>query len=44
MLGSLDDAPTDLRPSYEIWTPRRESWLLPRPWCAQFERDAPEAW
>jgi hypothetical protein len=42
MLGSLDEAPTDFRPSYEIWVPRREHWLLPRPWCEQFEQDAHE--
>jgi len=28
-LGSLDDAPTDLVPTYELWTRRREPWLPP---------------
>jgi hypothetical protein len=37
-VGSLDMAPTDLDPEYEIWVKRRENWLqpLPRP---QFEED-----
>lgn len=25
-LGCLDEAPTDLTPSYELWVPRREHW------------------
>ena len=25
--GAFDDAPTDLTPMYELWTPRRERWL-----------------
>src|SRR5687768_9527290 len=29
-LGSLD-APDQLRPTYELWTVRRESWLPPFP-------------
>jgi len=28
-LGSLDDAPFELRPDDEIWVKRRESWLPP---------------
>jgi hypothetical protein len=28
-IGALDDAPTDLIPGYELWTPRRERWLVP---------------
>lgn len=28
-LGTLDDAPSDLPLSYELWVPRREHWLLP---------------
>ena len=39
MLGSLDEAPTDLIPSYELWTPRRERWMHPLPWADQFQRD-----
>ncbi|MBP1850729.1 GFA family protein [Rhizobium halophytocola] len=26
-LGSLDRAPSDFRPAYEIWVKRREAWL-----------------
>ena len=28
-IGSLDDAPFELRPEAEIWIKRRESWLAP---------------
>jgi len=28
-LGSLDEAPFELKPEAEIWIRRRESWLLP---------------
>ncbi len=28
-LGALDEAPSDLSPDYELWTPRRERWLRP---------------
>lgn len=38
-MGSLDDAPTGLAPSYEIWVKRREPWLAPLPGCLQFEED-----
>ena len=27
-LGAFDDVPTDLAPTYELWVPRRERWLL----------------
>lgn len=30
-VGSLDDAPNDLKPEYEIWIVRRETWLHPLP-------------
>jgi hypothetical protein len=30
-VGSLDDAPTGLKPEYEIWVIRRETWLHPMP-------------
>ncbi len=40
--GSLDEAPTDLSPSYELWIKRRETWLRPLPGCRQFEEDRPE--
>jgi hypothetical protein len=26
--GAFDDAPTDLSPTYELWVPRRERWLV----------------
>ncbi|WP_082510246.1 MULTISPECIES: GFA family protein [unclassified Rhizobium] len=38
-LGSLDSAPFDIRPSYELWTKRRERWLLPLPRCEQYDED-----
>lgn len=40
-VGSLDDAPTDLSPTYEIWVKRREPWLTPLPGRAQYDEDAP---
>jgi hypothetical protein len=37
-LGSLD-APDQLRPTYELWTIRRESWLPQFPLARRYERD-----
>jgi hypothetical protein len=37
-IGSLDMAPTDLEPEYEIWVKRRENWMQPLD-VAQFEED-----
>ncbi len=37
-LGSLD-APDQLKPTYELWTVRRESWLPPFPLSRRYERD-----
>lgn len=37
-LGSLD-APNQLKPTYELWTVRRESWLPPFPLAKRYERD-----
>ena len=37
-LGALD-APDQLRPTYELWTVRRESWLPPFPLEGRYERD-----
>lgn len=37
-LGSLD-APVGLRPAYELWTVRRESWLPPFPFTKRYDRD-----
>jgi len=39
MIGSLDEAPTDLTPQYELWIGRRENWVLPLPWASQFDGD-----
>mmetsp|Transcript_27227 Transcript_27227/g.49814 ORF Transcript_27227/g.49814 Transcript_27227/m.49814 type:complete len:109 (+) Transcript_27227:96-422(+) len=37
-LGTLD-MPDQFKPTYELWTIRRESWLAPVPGAAQYERD-----
>jgi hypothetical protein len=37
-LGALD-APDQFRPTYELWTIRRESWLPPFPLARRFPRD-----
>jgi len=37
-LGSLD-APNQFRPTYELWTIRRESWLPPFPGMKRYERN-----
>jgi hypothetical protein len=37
-LGSLD-SPDAFRPSYELWTVRRESWLPAFPLARRYERD-----
>jgi len=37
-LGSLD-APDQLKPTYELWVVRRESWLPPFPHTRRYERD-----
>ena len=37
-LGALD-APDQLKPRYELWTVRRESWLPPFPLKTRYERD-----
>lgn len=41
-LGSLD-APDRLKPTYELWTIRREAWLPPFPVERRYERDRTEA-
>lgn len=38
-LGALDEAPTSLAPTYELWVKRREVWLLPVAGAAQFDED-----
>lgn len=37
-LGALD-APDQLRPTYELWTVRREAWLPPFPLTRRYRRD-----
>jgi hypothetical protein len=37
-LGSLD-APDQLKPTYELWTIRREAWLPPFPVSKRYQRD-----
>jgi hypothetical protein len=37
-LGSLDE-PDQFKPTYELWTIRRESWLPPFPLTRRYERD-----
>jgi hypothetical protein len=39
-VGSLDDAPNELKPAFEIWTKRRESWLHALTDNDQHEEDA----
>jgi hypothetical protein len=36
-IGSLDDAPFELKPQHEIWVKRRESWILPLEEVAQYD-------
>jgi hypothetical protein len=40
-LGSLD-APDQFKPTYELWTIRRESWLPPFPLAKHYDRDRDE--
>ncbi|MDT6941375.1 GFA family protein [Brucella pseudogrignonensis] len=40
-LGSLD-APDQLKPTYELWTIRREAWLPEFPLSSHYERDRTE--
>ncbi|MEP7453518.1 GFA family protein [Phyllobacterium sp. SB3] len=42
-VGSLDDAPNNIPPDYEIWSIRRECWLKPAV-SLQFEQDKPHSW
>lgn len=39
MIGSLDQAPSEFMPQYELWIHRREPWLHPLPWAQQFDKD-----
>ncbi len=38
-LGSLEDAPTGLVPTYELWIKRREPWFRPLDGAEQFDED-----
>ena len=38
-LGILSEAPTLMKPSYELWVKRRESWLLPIEGAEQYDGD-----
>ena len=39
LAGALDNAPTGLVPTYELWVPRREEWLHGLPWADQHTGD-----
>ena len=41
-LGSLDEAPFELKPEAEVWVKRRESWLLPVEGAAQHDENRPQ--
>jgi hypothetical protein len=38
-IGSLDDAPFELKPEAEIWVKRRESWIPPVESAAQHDEN-----
>jgi hypothetical protein len=38
-LGSLDEAPFELKPEAEMWAKRRESWILPVEGAAQHDEN-----
>lgn len=38
-LGILSEAPTGLKPSYELWVKRREPWLRPVEGAEQYEEN-----
>jgi hypothetical protein len=39
-LGSLDEAPFELKPADETWVKRRESWISPVEGAAQYDERA----
>ncbi|MDW6024643.1 GFA family protein [Mesorhizobium sp. BAC0120] len=41
-IGTLENAPTNFTPQYELWTWRREHWLRPVDGARQFQRDPDE--
>ncbi len=36
-IGSLDEAPFELKPEHEIWVKRRESWMAPVEGAEQYD-------
>ena len=38
-IGSLDEAPFELKPEDEIWVKRRESWIPPVEGAAQYDEN-----
>jgi hypothetical protein len=38
-LGSLDEAPFELKPEHEVWVKRRESWIPPVEDAAQHDEN-----
>ena len=40
-LGTLDDAPYDVKPMLEVWTIRREHWLPAIPGASHYEQNPP---
>ena len=38
-IGSLDDAPFELKPEHEVWVKRRESWIPPVDGAAQHDEN-----
>lgn len=40
-LGSMAEAPTGLRPTYELWVIRREDWLVPIEGARQHDGNRP---
>jgi hypothetical protein len=39
-IGTLDDAPFELRPEHEVWVKRRESWIAPVEDAAQHNENS----
>jgi hypothetical protein len=38
-IGSLDEAPFELKPEHELWVKRRESWIPPVEGAAQHDEN-----
>jgi hypothetical protein len=38
-IGTLDDAPFDLKPQAEVWVKRREPWISPVEGAAQYDEN-----